>query len=363
MEFQEIATRSALELGFTLVGVTVPNPREELQQRVKNRNEEGGLTPFTPNGGADLMSVEKQWPFCRSVLSLGLSYNSTNIPVAGPGEGVVARIGLGRDYHLVIQEKIWMLMDELKKMFPDLVYEYQVDNGPLSDRASAWEAGLGFFGKNSFIIHPDKGSYINLAQVFTNQPVSAVTKPLESRCGTCTKCMDACPTHAIGSNGSLHGDRCISYLTQKKGVLMQRERTAMGRHLYGCDICQEVCPFNKSASLSSAAELRWDGNREIFQLDKILSMTKRVFKDRFGQRAAGWRGKSLLQRNALIVCGNEQTPGNRDLLLQYLSAPGELLRIHALYSLEKYGEKERKWVQKALETESESFRNTYEEYR
>lgn len=362
MGFQEGALKAALEEGFSLAGFSRPNPRKELLARYQLRREKGGLTAFDPKEGASRLLVERHWPFCRSILSLGISYNG-EVPALESGEGTMSRIALGKDYHLVLGEAITRLVDKLKEDYPELECTFQVDNGPLSDRASAWESGLGFFGKNGFIIHPEMGSFLNLAQVFTNMDVEHPGSPMDSRCGLCSNCIKACPTQAISEDGMLDANRCISYLTQKKGILTAWERKAMGNHLYGCDICQDVCPFNAQAPKSQTKALLWDNSRNILDLKSILSMDKGTFAYNFGQRAAGWRGKSLLQRNALVVCGNQKTEENRDLLMEHVKSPSEVKRIHAMFSLENYGEGERMLVREELENAPADFRKKFQQYR
>lgn len=362
MEFQQGALKAALEEGFSLAGFCRPNPRKEFLSRYQLRREQGGLTPFDPKEGESRLLVEKHWPFCRSILSLGVSYNG-EVPALEAGEGSMSRIALGKDYHLVVSEAITRLVDKLKKEYPGLECTFQVDNGPLSDRASAWESGLGFFGKNGFVIHPEMGSFLNLAQVFTNMDIEHPGSPMDSRCGLCNQCIKACPTQAMGEGGMLDANKCISYLTQKKGILTAWERKAMGSHLYGCDICQDACPFNAQAPISETKALLWDGSRNMLELQSILSMDKGDFAQNFGQRASGWRGRSLLQRNALVVCGNLKSDENRDLLMEHLKSPSQIKRIHAMFSLENYGESERILVREELESSPPDFRKKYEQYR
>lgn len=363
MEFQQLALQIAREEGFLLAGFTVPQPRTEWIRRYKQRRLQRGLTSFEPENVSDRFDVLNHWPFCRSILAVGISYYGDGPENTLPGEGVLSRIAWGRDYHLVLEEKMERVVQRLFKDDPALEYAIQVDTGPLSDRAAAWEGGLGFMGKNGFLIHPQAGSFLALGQIAFNREVADPARVLDSRCGTCRKCMEACPTGAILENGVVLANRCISYLTQKRGVLDPWERSAVKDHIYGCDLCQDACPFNQTPWTSEAKDMLWDGNREIFSLKTLLNMDAKEFRYLFGLRAAGWRGKNLLQRNALIACGHKKTEENLCLIQSQIASKSPVLRLHAYYALEVYGREEETFVQRKLEDETLDFRTSYLKYR
>lgn len=362
MEFQQLALQIAQEEGFLLAGFTMPQPRTEWIRRYKERRLHKGLTLFEPENLLDRFDIRRHWPFCKSVLAVALSYYGDGPENIQPGEGVLSRIAWGRDYHLVLEEKMQRVVQRLFKVDPTLEYAIQVDTGSLSDRAAAWEGGLGFMGKNGFLIHPQAGSFLALGQIAFNREVSDPAQVLESRCGTCRKCMDACPTGAILEDGVVLANRCISYLTQKRGVLDRWERSTVKDHIYGCDLCQNACPFNKTPWTSEAKELRWDGNREIFSLKTLLNMDAKEFHHAFSSRAAGWRGKNLLQRNALIACGHNKTEENFLLIQSKIASKSPILRLHAYYALEAYGREEAAYIRRKLEDETLDFRTSYQKY-
>lgn len=363
MEFQQTALQIAREEGFLLAGFTMPQPRSEWIRRYEQRQALLGLTPFEPKSGLDRFEVQQHWPFCKSILSVALSYNGDGPGHLMPGDGVISRIAWGRDYHQVMEEKIRNVIHQLKTVDPSLDAAYQVDTGPLSDRASAWESGLGFIGKNGFLIHPKAGSFLSLGQIAFNREVIEPAQIIGSLCGTCRRCMDACPTEAILKDGVLLANRCISYVTQKRGILDRWERNALQGHIYGCDLCQEACPFNRTAWRTETQDLLWDGERKIFELKTILRMDNNVFRRYFSDRAAGWRGKILLQRNALIACGYKQTEENHALIQSKITSESPVLRLHAFFALESYGWEEETFVRRKLEEETLDFRASYLKYR
>lgn len=158
----------------------------------------------------------------------------------------ISDYALGRDYHKVIKKKLKRLFKELQGSFPDLDGRYFVDSAPVLERDWARRSGLGWVGKNTLIIHPKRGSYFFLAEMIINQEVTP-DEPISDFCGTCTRCIDACPTDAIKEEGYvMDGGRCISCLTiENKGEIPEEFQGKMEDYIYGCDICQDVCPWNR----------------------------------------------------------------------------------------------------------------------
>ncbi|MNC23284.1 Epoxyqueuosine reductase [compost metagenome] len=178
----------------------------------------------------------------------------------------------------------------------------------LVDRAVAERAGIGFSAKNCSIISPKWGSWIYLGEMVTNIPFPPDT-PVEEGCGSCTKCIDACPTGALVGPGQLNAQACISYLTQTKGFLSDEYMTKIGNRLYGCDTCQIVCPKNRGKNWNHRPELQPDPEIVKPLLLPILELSNREFKEQFGSSSAAWRGKKPIQRNAVIALGNFKEAG------------------------------------------------------
>ncbi len=243
----------------------------------------------------------------KSIIAIAVAYPSKmdNPPKSEPGErrGILARSAWGRDYHLVLREALERLEAFIRQRVPDAVMESMVDTGVLVDRAVAERAGIGFSGKNCAVISPKWGSWIYLGEMVTNIPFPPDT-PVTEGCGTCTKCIDACPTGALVGPGELNAQACISYLTQTKGFLDETYMAKIGNRLYGCDTCQIVCPHNRGKNWDHHEELLPDPEQAKPLLLPILDLSNREFKEKFGSSAAAWRGKKPIQRNAVIALGN-----------------------------------------------------------
>src|SRR5262245_22113524 len=194
---------------------------------------------------ADVRAV---MPSAQSVISLGVVYN-TDRPYSNQRNdstrAAIARYAWGDDYHVVIEERLAQLIARLREISDD---EFEarayVDTGPVQERVYAQHAGLGWIGKNTCLINEDLGSWIFLAEIICNLPLEP-DAPAFDQCGSCARCLEACPTGAIVDAGVLDASRCLSYLTiELKGAIPQELRAAIGQHAYGCDICQEGCPWN-----------------------------------------------------------------------------------------------------------------------
>ncbi|MNO35982.1 Epoxyqueuosine reductase [compost metagenome] len=247
-----------------------------------------------------------------SIIAVAVAYPSKmeNPPKSEPGarRGILARASWGRDYHHVLREALAKLEAFIRERVPGAELESMVDTGVLVDRAVAERAGIGFSAKNCSIISPKWGSWIYLGEMVTNIPFPPDT-PVEEGCGSCTKCIDACPTGALVGPGQLNAQACISYLTQTKGFLSDEYMTKIGNRLYGCDTCQIVCPKNRGKNWNHRPELQPDPEIVKPLLLPILELSNREFKEQFGSSSAAWRGKKPIQRNAVIALGNFKEAG------------------------------------------------------
>ena len=199
------------------------------------------------------------------------------------------------DYHIVVQNYLQRLLDTLQKADPQVKGSIFTDSSPLCDKALAYNAGLGYFGKNSLLIHPRFGSLFFIGGIVTNLSIEPDT-PLQDSCGNCTACKNACPAHICG-NGQIDGYKCISYLHQKKGDLSDEEMALVRKSgsVWGCDLCQNVCPKNVPQSATTIPEFAMQ--------DAFLSpeLTKEDFETQYKDRAFHWRGYATLKRNLDIL--------------------------------------------------------------
>ena len=246
-------------------------------------------------------------PSARSVIVLGTLYNTPHpysTASAEPGRATIARYAWGDDYHNVIQNRMTSLVESLREIAGPFEHRAYVDTGPIQERVYAQYAGLGWIGKNTCLINRDLGSWLFLSAIICDLPLGPDRRALD-HCGRCTLCIDACPTGAITAPYQLDSRRCLSYLTiETKGPIPGEYRTAIGEHAYGCDICQDVCPWNRKAV--SSDDPAWQA-RDGLAAPKLLELwqrtdddLRRLLKGSPMKRA----GVRRLRRNLAVGIGN-----------------------------------------------------------
>jgi epoxyqueuosine reductase len=232
-------------------------------------------------------------PDARTIVVCLFSYYAGD---EGRKGGNISRYARGVDYHHVVGERL----GKIASFFTEQGYkaEYFSDNGPLNERYLALRAGLGFLGRNGFLIHPDYGTYTVIGYLVTNCPMEA-DQPMDRTCLECGACIRACPGGALSETGFC-AKRCASYLTQKKGELTAEEIVVIQRsgYAWGCDICQEVCPHNRGIKMTALPEFRED---LISTLQIGEEMSARQFRHKYQKRAFSWRGKATMLRNLQIL--------------------------------------------------------------
>lgn len=220
--------------------------------------------------------------------------------------GRISMVSWGQDYHRVLNDKMDLLMDFIKREIDPAARMLSfVDTGPLVDRDLASQAGLGFYGYHSCLIHPQLGSFINLGSIVTDLELE-VDQRLDETCAQCGKCMDACPTGAIVAPYTINSSRCLAYLTLTKGEAGNDYQEDLSDQLYGCDICQLVCPHNEGVPVNRQPAYEEGDDVRYPGLIEILTMTNGDYKERFGHTSSAWRGRKSLQRNALLLIGKRK---------------------------------------------------------
>lgn len=298
---------AAKSLGIDRIGVTSAEPFPQLRERLAVHRELGYESGFEEPDLDKRTHPALLFEAPRSIVAIAVAYPSKlkNPPVSEPGarRGILSRSAWGEDYHRVLNRRLEGLAAWLTERVPEIRWLSMVDTGALSDRAVAERAGIGWSGKNCMIMNEELGSWMYLGEMITNLPLPP-DAPLLDQCGDCTICIDACPTGALVGPGQLNAQKCISYLTQSKGLLDEEAMVKMGNRLYGCDTCQIVCPVNRGIDLRHQAETLPDPEVAKPLLRPLLQMGNRAFKDTFGASSASWRGRKPIQRNALIGLGN-----------------------------------------------------------
>ena len=292
------------EIGIDKIGFTTADPFDELKNRLIRQQELGYQSGFEEPDIEKRVTPSLLLEEPCSIISIALAYPSKMKERVeskkGERRGIFSRASWGLDYHHILRDRLKNLEEFIKTKVPDARLKSMVDTGELSDRAVAERAGIGWSGKNCAIITPEFGSYVYLGEMITSIPFEPDT-PIEDQCGSCTKCLDACPTGALVQGGQINAQRCISYLTQTKGFIPDEFREKIGNRVYGCDSCQTACPHNKGINFHFHDEMEPDPEVAKPLLKPILTLSNREFKNKFGHVSGSWRGKKPIQRNAMIA--------------------------------------------------------------
>ena len=292
----------AYELGFAYCGISKSGFLEEEAPRLENWLQSGkaGKMEYMSNHFDKRLDTRLLVPDSKSVISLLYNYYPSQKQVVDTFK--ISKYAYGQDYHFVIKEKLNELLDKLRIQFGNIEGRVFVDSAPVMDKAWAKKAGMGWIGKNSNLIHPKKGSFFFIAELILDIELEA-DGPIKDFCGTCTRCIDACPTDAIVEPYVVDGSKCISYLTieLKDEVLPSEFAGKMNDWVFGCDVCQDVCPWNRFSTPHT---------EPLFQPhDDLLSLTKNewanlsdeYFQELFKKSAVKRTKKSGLTRNIDFV--------------------------------------------------------------
>jgi epoxyqueuosine reductase len=316
LELTAYIKEEAHAVGFDLVGIAQAGPFEETEARLLDHIEQGriaGLAWFTKERANFASDPANLLPGVRSIISLGISYlqDPPQLEETPNPRGRVARYAWGKDYHDVLKAKMQTLFEKIKGVTGSEEARLLVDTARIVDRAVAQRAGLGFFGKNTNLINRRFGSYFFLAEILTDLELE-YDPPAWGTCGRCTRCIDACPTQAITEPWTVYNDRCISFLTiELKGSVPEELRPGMGEWIFGCDICQEVCPYNKKAVPGNHAEFApADPEDSAPDLLAWLRLTEQdeTFRQKFRGTPLLRPKRTGLRRNIAIALGNRAEP-------------------------------------------------------
>ncbi len=333
-ELKECAART----GLAGLAIGPARPLEEAAARLRERIERGfaGHYGLTEGSEERFCRPDLLLPGAKSLICAALSYLRPSEPPPPGAEslaGVTARFARGRDYHLVLTEKLAVVEARLREMVPGCCTRILCDTGPLMDRAAALASGLGWAGKNACVFTGDSGSWVVLGEIVTDAELPFDAPSEGHRCGSCELCLAACPTGAIVSPFEIDLNRCISHLTQMSGIIPRGLRPLMGTMIYGCDICQEVCPQNAAAVPGDPADFEPGPMPDYPDLIELLEMTPAQFRDSLKAGSPGWIGRNRLRRNACVALGNIGDPRAVPALLKALHDPSAVVRAHAAWAL------------------------------
>ena len=302
--------QAALDLGFDLVGVAPADPtRYRAYLREWLEAGRAGSMEYLTRRFDERSDPGTYLPGAASVVCVALNYHVPLEPVpesARAHHGRVARYALGDDYHEVMKPRLHALADWIRRQVPAAETRCAVDTGPVLERELAARAGVGWVGKNTCVINPRLGSWLLLGEVITTVALPA-DEPMTDHCGTCTRCIDACPTGAITEPYRMDASRCISYLTiEHPGDVPAEFHGAIGEWLYGCDVCQDVCPHNRRVDESTPPDGRLQPRFPTGTLDvrAVMSWTDDEYRRTLRHSAMKRVKLPVLKRNAAIVARN-----------------------------------------------------------
>ena len=297
----EILTKKANEIGFDLVGFS---RADKLKYEIKNLEEwlrhgyQGSMTYMEKNveKRSDVKYILQD---AKSVISLALNYYTGKKYSGSVSKGKVSRYAWGTDYHLIIWEKLAQLEKELKEIDSEFESKSYVDTGPVMDKVWAVKSGLGWMGKHTNVINKNFGSWIFLSTIITNYEFEYLQQ-VPDFCGTCTACLDSCPTDAITQEYVVDANKCISFLTiENKNEIPDEFHRKFDGWLFGCDLCQDVCPWNIKFSKSTAEkEFYPANNNNELDLAEVINMNENEFKLRFERSPVKRTRLRGLKRNA-----------------------------------------------------------------
>ncbi len=315
------------ELGFDALGVARAEAYAETERHIADRRARGLFADmrFTMAQPERSCHPETLLPGARSVVSVAQCYWSPEPPLE-QGKGRLARYAWA-DAYAGLREKL----DELGRRLGGN-YRVLVDANQHVDREAAARSGVGFYGKNTMLITRRHGSWVVLGTLVTDRELEA-TPPLETECGTCRLCIDACPTGALDEPGTLDATKCLSYWTQAPEPIPEHYRAELGAQVYGCDICQDACPWNRGVEKRRREEPESDGAH--VDLVDWLERDGRELVEDFDRLYVPRNNPRWLRRNALVALGNGGGGEHRHTLARYADGDDELLAEHARWALER----------------------------
>lgn len=357
-------------LGFDLVGIASATPAATADQyrRWLEKGYHGEMAYLARSDAvAKREDLNRILPGVRSVVLVGAQYHTIPLPNRlrdDPSRGVVASYAWGDDYHEVLATRLRQLAESLEAYFEaesagTTAFRVYVDTGPVLERDLGARAGLGFVGKNTNLIHPSLGSWFFLGELLTTFDIPEETPPGRlGTCGRCTRCLDACPTGALIAPYTLDARRCISYLTiELKGPIPREFREPMGNRIFGCDICQEVCPWNRRFARPTAeAAFQPRSDSMAPQLLDLLVLDDAGFRQRFRGSPIKRAKRRGLLRNTAVALGNWGHPTAVPALARGIEDPEPLIRGHAAWALGQIGTMDsQRALEQALGREGETW--------
>ncbi len=330
-------------LGFQRCGITgIELGEDEVHLRDWLAQGLYGSMQWMARHGEKRSRPDELIPGTIRVLSVGLDYGRDDLDeswatLASGERAYVARYALGRDYHKLMRQRLQSLADRIQDEIGPFGHRVFVDSAPVLERALARNAGLGWIGKHTCLIDRDGGSWFFLGEIYLDLPLP-VDPPATAHCGTCTRCIDVCPTQAITAPYRLDARRCISYLTiEHEGAIPEALRAAIGNRIFGCDDCQLVCPWNKFAKRTDEPDFRARNDLDSATLPQLFAWSEAEFLSRTEGSAIRRSGHERWLRNIAVALGNAPTsPEVLEALAGRRDHPSEVVREHVAWAFDRH---------------------------
>ena len=327
----------AESIGIAKIGFTNTEPLVHSKRYLDLREASGYR--FNTNAGDSEKKTNPlvHLPEAKSIIVVAVAYGRYDFTVDEHQDslrGQFSKASWGRDYHVVVKGLLDRVSEYIRTLVPNAKTTTMVDTGHLLEKSLAEKAGLGWIGKSSLLITPEFGSYVFLGLLLSDLPLPE-DSAIDSSCGSCNRCQEHCPGQALGEPGNLNLDRCLANLTLYSEVLEDVLKEKINTSLYGCDICQEVCPHNAKKETVSHPDFRPIQEDVAPLLEELMTMSNKDFKRRFSHMAGSWRGKRPILRNAILIAGNQREKKLIPLLKELLNHPHPDIRSNAAWALEK----------------------------
>lgn len=349
MQLNKLIKKEADKLNIDICRITDGSELKKEKEILKKRKKNGYWPqPLTNQNIKELTAPALHFSGLNSIIVAALSYNNSG------GTKILSNYVSREDYHNFLRDKLEALVSQLQeKIEKDFSYKIFVDTAPFLERAIARRAGAGFIGKNTMLINPKYGSYLFLGEIFTDLQIKKDSS-LDKDCGQCRICIDNCEGGALKAEYLLDAADCISYLTQKKGILTENEIYKIGTHVWGCDACQIKCPYNKNRKETEKKEMHFFDR----DLEYFLKLERKSPPAELKNTAISWRGIRILIRNALISAANEQREEYFYLIKEKLNDKSPIIRYYAARALIKINYKRSQdLIAEYLRTENKKYRD------
>lgn len=337
-KLKQIIMDAACKTGINTVGISNILDYSYMENFLNNRYNNNQSCEFEEQNINKRLNAKNLFPECKSIITAGIPYGEGYKMLNPSDKGILSVSSFGTDYHKEVNILLEKLAEGINK-YIDFKYIACADTSFLIDKEICKVSGIGNYGRNSLLYNENYGSFIHLGYLLTDMEIEGITIQNEEDiiqnediCGDCNICVKSCPNDAIFNKGGINSKKCISYLTQTKNYIPLEYRENMGSQIYGCDMCQIVCPKNKKILNKNSKD---DYKSLYIDLRELLIISNKDFLNKYGSMAGSWRGKNIWKRNALISIGNLKLNSLFQTVKDELQNPSTIIKIYAAWSLLK----------------------------